>query len=57
MKPQSAQKKTLCFKKEFSFIDKTEQMPPVLDRAKVERQKERKTALKKQMFKRVGCFE
>ena len=35
MKPQSAQRKTLCAQKEYPFKDKTEQMPPVLDRAKV----------------------
>jgi hypothetical protein len=37
MKPQSAQRKTLCTQKEFSLKDITAQIPPVLDRAEVER--------------------
>ena len=51
MKPQSAQRKTLCSQKEFSFKEKTEQMPSVLDRAKAQRQREGKTELKKQWLK------
>jgi hypothetical protein len=35
MKPQSAQRKTLCTQKAFPLQDITEQMSPVLDRAEV----------------------
>ena len=57
MKPQSARRKTLCSQKEFHCKDKTEQMPPVLDRAQVQRQRESKTVIKEIMAKRVGLFE